>query len=79
MSAVDIVGWSALAVIVVGLVLVAARFRRTGWGVALAGGLVALVTAIVDGAGVWWVVPFALLTSCAAVQIEKCLREGGAK
>lgn len=46
---------------------------------ALAGGLVALVTAIVDGAGVWWVVPFALLTSCAAVQIEKCLREGGAK
>jgi hypothetical protein len=78
-NATDITAWAACAVILVGSVLLGARYRRTGRIAILAGLAIALSAVIASGASHWWGLPIGLLGGWHAGELGKELRKGGAK
>lgn len=78
-NVIDIAGWAACAVVLVGCVLVGAHMRRTGRVAILAGLLGILAVNIADDASSWWAIPIGLLLGWHAGELGKELRKGGAK
>ena len=76
MTAIDIVGWVAVAAALASTVLIGARFKRTGNGLLVAALVALFVVAFVEDRGAWSAAALGAHTALAAQRFGQELRRG---